>query len=149
MMRWSPAVTVAAVIRRGNRFLLVEERPADLAVVNQPAGHVEFGESPVDAVRREVLEETCRAFVPSGLLGIYQWTIPGSRHTYLRLCFVGSVGDTLTGCVRDPDILDTHWLTRDELEHGNLPPRSPLVLRCIDDALNADGAPLGLIHVVD
>lgn len=147
-MRWSPSVTVAAVIRRDSRFLLVEESPSGHNVINQPAGHVEFGESPVEAVCREVREETGRDFAADGLLGVYQWTIPGSQHTYLRFCFVGSVGEVLSGYRTDPDILDTHWLTREEVANGRLPPRSPLVLRCIDDALHGAPVPVSLLHVV-
>ena len=144
-MRWSPSVTVAAVIRRQDRFLVVEERPDGHAVVNQPAGHLEFGESLVDAVRREVLEETACRFEPSSLVGIYRWTVPGSERTYLRFCFTGSIEDPLPGRPLDAAIVATHWLTRDEIAHGRLPPRSPLVLRCIDDACAGTALPLSAL----
>lgn len=148
-MRWSPSVTVAAVIRRNDRYLMVEERPDGTAVINQPAGHVEFGESPADAVVREVLEETGRNFKPDGLVGIYQWTVPDSQRTYLRFCFRGQVGEPIAGQALDPAILATHWLTRDEIMRGPRPVRSPLVLRGIDDAGDAPPMSSTLVQVVE
>ena len=140
-MPWSPSVTVAAVVRRQDRFLMVEECPNGQPVINQPAGHLEFGESLIEAVCREVLEETACAFEPTGLIGIYQWTLPTTDCTYLRFCFVGDVSEPLAGHTLDPDIRATHWMTRIEIESGRLPLRSPLVLRCIDDAVR-DALPL-------
>jgi ADP-ribose pyrophosphatase YjhB (NUDIX family) len=148
-MRWSPSVTVAAVIRRNDRFLMVEESPDGCAVINQPAGHLEPGESLTDAVRREVLEETACRFEPTGLVGIYRWGVPGSTRSYLRLCFTGQVGEPVDGHARDPDIIATHWLTRAEIAAGTLIPRSPMVLRCIDDAVGADPLPLSSLHEVE
>jgi ADP-ribose pyrophosphatase YjhB (NUDIX family) len=145
-MSWSAAVTVAAVIQHRDRFLMVEEAPQGFAVINQPAGHLEFGESLVDAVRREVREETGRHFRPLAIVGIYQWTVPGSDHTYLRVCFTGTVGEPETGLALDPDIRATHWLTRSEIADGPLPPRSPLVLRCLDDA--CEGRQLGALELL-
>jgi ADP-ribose pyrophosphatase YjhB (NUDIX family) len=147
-MPWSPHVTVAAVIERDGRYLVVEEAPDGVAVLNQPAGHVEFGESLTEAVRREVLEETARQFSPTGLVGIYQWTLPGSDRTYLRFCFRGTVSEPLPEAALDPDITATHWLQRAQIADGPLPPRSPLVLRCIDDADAGLSANLGLLHVL-
>jgi 8-oxo-dGTP pyrophosphatase MutT (NUDIX family) len=141
-MRWSPSVTVAAVVRRNDRYLMVEEQPDGRPVVNQPAGHLESGESLIDAVRREVLEETARRFEPSTLVGIYRWTVPGTDRTYLGFCFSGSVSDAVSGRTLDSDITATHWLTREQIATGELPPRSPLVLRCIDDAANGAAIPL-------
>lgn len=133
-MRWSPAVTVAAVIRRHDCYLMVEERPDGEPVLNQPAGHLEYGETLLDAVQREVLEETGRRFVPTALVGVYQWTLPGSQRTYLRFCFCGDVGEPLADQAIDPAIIATHWLTRDAIATGPIATRSPMVLRCIDDA---------------
>lgn len=147
-MRWSPAVTVAAVIRDRDRYLMVEECPDGEPVINQPAGHVEFGESVVEAVVREVLEETARTFTPNGLIGIYQWTVPDTRHTYLRFCFCGDVGPVLPDRALDPDILATHWLSRDDIAQGARAPRSPLVLRCIDDADAAAALPLDSLRSI-
>ena len=136
-MDWSPHVTVAAVIVRDGRYLMVEEAPDGASVINQPAGHLENGESLIQAVCREVREETAREFSPDGLVGIYQWSPnPRADVTYLRFCFTGQVGDPIPGKTLDPDILATHWLKRDEIARGPWKPRSPLVLRCIDEAFH-------------
>ncbi|MCP5428945.1 MAG: NUDIX hydrolase [Chromatiaceae bacterium] len=147
-MAWSPSVTVAAVIRDRDRYLMVEERPDGHAVINQPAGHLEFGETLLEAVGREVLEETTRVFTPQGLVGVYQWTLPCSERTYLRFCFVGEVGDPLRGHSLDPDITTTHWLTAEQIRCGSLPPRSPLVLRCLHDAENLTPRALDCLHAL-
>ncbi len=127
---------------------MVEERPDGQAVINQPAGHLEFGESLIEAVCREVLEETARPFAPSGLVGTYQWTVPTTEQTFLRFCFIGDVGEPRPGRAVDPDILATHWLTRAEIENGRLPVRSPLVLRCIDDAASGVTLPLAALRTL-
>ena len=88
---WRPSVTVAAVIERGGRFLLVEERVDGRSVLNQPAGHLDRGESLLAACRREVLEETAHRFEPSGLVGIYRWHYAAREVTFLRFCFSGVV----------------------------------------------------------
>lgn len=148
-MVWAPRVTVAAVIQRGDRYLLVEESDeAGRPVFNQPAGHLEPGESLPAAVCREVLEETGREFRPTGLVGVYRWPQPGTDRTYLRFCFTGEVSEPLPGRRLDPDIVATHWLDRFELSEGSRALRSPLVLRCLDDAANAVPAPLELLHEI-
>jgi phosphatase NudJ len=144
-MRWAPHVTVAAVVQRGEDFLVVEEQPDGHAVVNQPAGHLEPDESLLDAVIREVLEETAYRFEPTGIVGIYQWTVPDTERTYLRFCFAGDVTGPETGLSIDPDICAVHWMSREQVASGALPPRSPMVLRCIDDALLRDPMPLSLL----
>jgi 8-oxo-dGTP pyrophosphatase MutT (NUDIX family) len=147
-MAWTPHVTVAAVVRRADRYLLVEEAPDGHAVLNQPAGHLEAGESLLEAAVREVIEETGYDFVPTALIGIYQWQVPRSDRTYLRFCFCGDVTGPNERRERDPEIHAVHWLTRDEIRSGALPPRSPLVLRCIDDAISREPLPLNhLVHV--
>lgn len=146
-MVWSPRVAVAAVIKHTDRYLLVEERDeAGRTVLNQPAGHLEADESLLEAVRREVLEETRREFHPGGLIGIYRWPQLGRERTYLRFCFSGSVGEPLLERRLDPDILATHWLSRAELLADPHRLRSPLVLRCIDDAEADAPASLELLH---
>ena len=132
-MSWAPNVTVAAVIRRENRYLMVEESPDGTSVINQPAGHLEYGETLLEAVIREVLEETCREFSPNGLVGVYQWTLPSTDRTYLRFCFYGEVGEPIATHALDPDIHANLWLTREQIASSDFTARSPLVLRCIDD----------------
>jgi len=147
-MPWSPSITVAAVIRRDDRYLVVEERPDDEAVINQPAGHLEFGETLLQAVQREVLEETGRRFTATGLVGIYQWTVPNTDHTYLRFCFCGEVGDRAPDLQLDPDICATHWMTLEQIAQGELPVRSPLVLRCLQDAQRSPAMSLEVLNAL-
>lgn len=147
-MSWSPHVTVAAIIAENDRYLMVEEQPDGVPVINQPAGHLEFGESLVDAIQREVLEETGRPFTPRALSGVYQWTVPGTDRTYLRFCFVGEAGTPLPDRAIDPDIIATHWLTLDEICDGARATRSPLVVRCINDARSVPAIGLEALHAL-
>ncbi len=131
-MVWRPDVTVAAVIEREGRFLIVRERIRGRAVLNQPAGHLEDGETLLQAVVRETLEETAWTFQPEALLGLYQWR-SARGHSTLRIAFSGTVRDFDAVRTLDPPVIATHWLTRAELAARDAPLRTPLVLRCIDD----------------
>jgi len=138
------ALTVAAIIEREGRFLFVEEpdKVTGLPVINQPAGHVEPGESLLDAVRREVREETGLAFTPEAIVGLYPLKA-ANWSDYFRVCFAGTVPDQTEAIPEDPDILRCHWLTREELVVADL--RSGWVLRCLDDALAGRRFPLDLV----
>src|ERR1700689_5643906 len=129
-MVWKPDVTVAAIIERSGRFLLVEERIRGRLVLNQPPGHLEDGEALLDAVIRETLEETAWQFTPEALLGIYQWR-SARGHTTLRFAFTGSVHGYDAARPLDPPIVTTHWLAREEIAQraGGLrpPPGLPWV----------------------
>ncbi len=138
-------VTVAAVIERAGRYLMVEETIDSRQVFNQPAGHLEAGESILQAAAREVLEETARAFTPTGLVGIYRWEAPNGV-TFVRFAFTGSVGDPQPGRDLDAGITATHWLTETELNARRQQLRSPLVLRCIRDATERPALPLDCLH---
>lgn len=128
-----PRITVAAVIPDGSRFLLVEETIDGRAVLNQPAGHVDAGESLIDAVIRETLEETAWQVRPVGLIGVYQLLLPQVH--FVRMTFLcEALGHDSTRAL-DSEIVRTHWLTRDEIASHAIPQRSSLVLRCIDDHL--------------
>lgn len=142
-MTWKPNVTVAAVAEQDGRFLLVRERDAGRVVLNQPAGHLEPGESLLQAVAREALEETGRSFEPAGLVGIYRYASPERAVTYLRFCFHGRVGPADPRRRLDPDIMEALWLAPDELDAQAL--RSPLVRRCIEDYLAGRRYPLDLL----
>ncbi len=138
---------MAAVIRNADgRHLLVKEKPRGEIVFNQPAGHLEAGESLIEAIIREVREETCRAFTPEALLGVYRWQIPPHGDTYLRFCFIGRVGEEQPGLTRDPDILDTCWLAPGQLDSPGLDSRSPMVRWCMEDAMAGKAYPLDLLH---
>ena len=142
-MTWN--VTVAAIVERAGRFLVVEEMdPGDPRPVwNQPAGHVDPGEAILDAVVREVREETGLDFTPSGFVGVYQLLARNGRDD-CRFCFAGTVPDGVEARAEDPEeILACHWFTRDEIAAGH--PRSSAVVRCIDDYLAGVCLPLGVV----
>jgi 8-oxo-dGTP pyrophosphatase MutT (NUDIX family) len=148
--RWKPSVTVAAVIEQDGRFLLVEEETAEGLRLNNPAGHLDPGESPQQACIREVLEETAHAFRPTALLGIYlarqERPARGDDITYLRLTFCGELGPRDPRRRLDTGIVRTLWLTLEELRESVPRHRSPLVLRGIEEYLAGVRHPLSLIH---
>ena len=148
-MDWRIDVTVAAVIEQGERFLLVEERVAGRLVLNQPAGHLEPGESLLDAVVREVAEETGYAFVPEALVGVYLWQCEPNSRSYLRVSFAGTATAPSTQPALDDGIVGVHWLTRKELDDPVCDLRSPMVLRCIDDLRNGARFPLTCLRYVE
>ena len=144
--RFRPAVTVAAIVEDAGRYLLVEEETPEGLRLNNPAGHLEQGESPLQAVLREALEETARTFVPEALLGVYlsRFVRPhvGEDVTYLRIAFRGSVGEPVPGRALDAGIVRTLWMTPAEVRASRARHRSPLVLRCIEDHLAGRRYPL-------
>jgi len=144
---WKPSVTVAAIIAEAGRYLMVEEQTGDGLRLNQPAGHLEPGESLYEAVTREALEESGRIFTPAGLQGVYLSASPsaanGQLTTYLRFAFVGVVGPRLADRALDTGIVRTLWLTTEEVRASRARHRSPLVLQCIEDH-HAGKAAVGL-----
>ena len=141
---WRPSVTVAAVIERGGRFLLVEERIDGRIVLNQPAGHLDPGESLLAACRREVLEETAHRFEPSGLVGIYRWHYAAQDVTFLRFCFSGEIKGVEDQAL-DKEIVALHWLTEGEVKSRQAEHRSPLVQKCVQDFLAGRRFPLDVL----
>jgi ADP-ribose pyrophosphatase YjhB (NUDIX family) len=148
--RWKPSVTVAAIIERDGRYLLVEEETPEGLKLNNPAGHLDEGETPQQGVVREALEETARVFTPDRLVGIYlsrfQRPARGEDVTYLRFAFGGSVGEAEPGRSLDEGIVRTVWMTLPELRSSQARHRSPLVLRCIEDHAAGRAYPLALVH---
>ncbi len=142
---WKPNVTVAALIERDGRFLLVEEETEDGLRFNQPAGHLDEGESLVAACAREAMEETAHLFEPTALVGVYQWQRPQGDITYLRFSFAGKVGASDTARPLDVGIVRAVWLTPAEIEASVARHRSPLVWRCVQDYLSGRRFPLDLI----
>jgi len=137
-------VTVAAIIKRNSQYLLVKERASSGDIVfNQPAGHVELKESLIDAVIREVKEETGLDFEPSSLIGTYLLSPAANGKTYLRFCFVGDVPQEQQACPQDPEIIDNCWFTLEQITQMPLKElRSALVLQCINDYLDGKRIPL-------
>lgn len=145
-MTWKPNVTVAAVIERDGRFLLVEEETTAGPRFNQPAGHLDRGESLLEAVVRETLEETAYHFVPRFLVGIYQWCRPAGDVTYLRFAFGGEIARHEQGLTLDSGILRALWLSPAELAEMLDRHRSPMVAHCVADYLRGQRFPLDLIR---
>ncbi|MBU1237591.1 MAG: NUDIX hydrolase [Gammaproteobacteria bacterium] len=143
---WKPNVTVAALAERDGRILLVEEETSDGIRINQPAGHLDEGESLLEACARETLEETAWRFRPTALVGIYQWPRPQGDVTYLRFAFAGALGDEQTGRSLDTGILRTIWLTPEEIEGSRERHRSPLVWQCVQDYLAGRRYPLEIVR---
>jgi 8-oxo-dGTP pyrophosphatase MutT (NUDIX family) len=129
-----PSVTVAAVIERDGKFLFVEELQEGRRVLNQPAGHLDPGESLVAACAREVMEETAHRFEPQALVGIYRWFYAPAGVTFLRFCFSGRVLG-VDNAPLDKEIVALHWLNEEELKERAPQHRSPLVQQCLDDYL--------------
>ena len=140
---------MAAIVHRDGRFLIVEERAARRVVLNQPAGHLERGESLLEAVVRETLEETAYTLEPDAVTGVYLWRNHVIDRSFLRVAFSGTVTGPDAGRRLDRCVLRTAWLTRDELAARAGVLRSPLVLRCIDDYLAGARHPLSLLAALD
>ncbi|HEX2545256.1 MAG TPA: NUDIX hydrolase [Ramlibacter sp.] len=148
--RWRPSVTVAAVIERDGRFLMIEEETSEGLRINNPAGHLDPGETPAEGCAREALEETAWTFRPTHLLGVYisrfQRSTTGEDITYLRFAFTGELGDLVPGRKLDHGIVRTMWMTADELRATADRHRSPLVLRCLEDFLAGVRYPLSAVY---
>jgi ADP-ribose pyrophosphatase YjhB (NUDIX family) len=147
--RWSPSTTVAAIIERDGRYLLIEEHTPEGLRLNNPAGHLDPGESPQEGVVREALEETMRRFTPTALVGVYlsrfQRPATGEDVTYVRYAYAGTVGDELPGRTLDTGIVRTLWLTPAEVRASAARHRSALVLQCILDHAAGRRFPLDLV----
>lgn len=155
--RWKPSVTVAAVIARDfdgiQKFLLVEEQTRDGLKLNNPAGHLDPGESPVQGCARETLEETAFHFTPTALVGVYLSRFEQAALgkgatmdiTYLRFAFCGELGEHVAGQALDEGIVRTVWLSADEIRACTHLHRSPLLLTCMEDYLAGRRYPLALL----
>ncbi len=143
-------MTVAAVIEREGRFLMIEEETSEGLRINNPAGHLDPGESPAEGCAREALEETAWRFRPTALLGVYlsrfQRAATGEDVTYLRFAFTGELGQQELGRALDHGIVRTLWMTAEELRATAHRHRSPLVLRCLEDYLRGVRYPLAAVY---
>lgn len=152
--RWTPSVTVAAIIARADadgrtRYLLVEEQTPEGLKLNNPAGHLDPGESPLQGVVREALEETAHAFAPEALVGVYlsrfKRAATGEDVTFVRFAFAGTAGARDPARALDHGIVRTLWLDVDEIRASRERHRSPLVLACIEDHARGRRFPLDLV----
>tara|TARA_R110002050_G_scaffold186521_6_gene320759 strand:+ start:397 stop:846 length:450 start_codon:yes stop_codon:yes gene_type:complete len=141
---WTPHATVATVVEQDQRFLMIEEICAGETVINQPAGHIEQGETIINAAIRETLEESGWQVTPTALIGLYTYTAPTNGVTYHRYCFSASADQYLPDSPLDDGILGPRWMTIEELRNcPNL--RSSMVLSCVEDYLAGKLFPLNAI----
>ena len=149
--RCKPSVTVAAIIERDGKFLLVEEHSPEGLRLNNPVGHLDPGESLADGCARETLEETTHTFCPTALVGVYMSRMrrasTGEDITYLRFAFCGELGDAQAGRTLDDGIVRTLWMTPQEVRDSSARHRSPLLLRCMEDYLAGQRLPLSLMYI--
>jgi len=144
-MIWKPNTTVAAIIEKDGRFLMVEENTNEGVRINQPAGHLEEGESLFEGVVREAFEETAHEFSPTALLGVYHWQRPNKDITYLRFAFIGELGKHHVEQRLDDGIIRAVWMSYEELKASQSIHRSPQVLKCVEDYLAGQQFPLSAI----
>jgi 8-oxo-dGTP pyrophosphatase MutT (NUDIX family) len=152
--RWKPSVTVAAIIEREGRYLLIEEHTPEGLRLNNPAGHLDPGESPEDGCAREALEETTHTFQPTEIVGIYISRLQRPARegraaedvTYFRLAYCGVLGEQVANAKLDHGIVRTLWMTPDDIRANVHRLRSPLVLRCMEDHLSGQRFPLDLVY---
>lgn len=139
---WKPHVTVAAICEKDNRFLLVRERVKGKIVLNQPAGHLDPGESLEQAVVRETLEETAYDFTPLNLVGVYRYVLEQPENdTFIRFAFSGSLGEC-HNLPLDEGIISAEWLSLDDIHQNREILRGPMVLQCILDYQQKPSYPL-------
>jgi ADP-ribose pyrophosphatase YjhB (NUDIX family) len=144
-MVWKPHVTVAGIIERDGRFLLVEEHTSSGLQFNQPAGHLEENETLLEAVKREVYEESAWQFEPESLVSIQLWRKKPRSPSFLRLSFAGQCHSHNPDQPLDEGIVATHWLTPEEIRLQQQRLRSPLVLIAVEEYLSGQRYPLELL----
>lgn len=145
--RWTPHVTVATVVVRDGRVLLVEEAIDGRLVLNQPAGHLEPGESLAAAAVRETLEETGWTVQLAAFIGTYQWTAADGT-PFLRFAYAAEPVSHDPGRALDDGIVRALWLEPAELQAEAARLRSPLVWEVLADYLAGQRYPLALVRDV-
>lgn len=144
-MSWSPHVTVATIVERDNRYLMVYEESDGKKVFNQPAGHLDPNETLADAAIRETLEETGWTVNLTGVVGVNLYTAPGNGITYFRTTFIGQAISHDQSRKLDTGIIEAVWLTYEELIERKAQMRSPMTLQIIDDYRNGRRFPLSVV----
>ncbi|KFN51482.1 NUDIX hydrolase [Arenimonas composti] len=146
---WQPDVTVATVVVRDGRLLVVEEQVQGRLVINQPAGHLEPDESLIEAACRETLEETGWEVEPGEFIGAYQWRSPADGRHFLRMALAARPLRFQPDRSLDDGIVRALWLTPDELAAESQRHRSPLVWRVVEDFLAGRRFPLQALTLVE
>lgn len=142
---WQPHLTVATVVEKDGKFLMVEEVSSNKLVINQPAGHIECNESIVSAAIRETLEETGYKVKPTHLLGLERWHKPHSQHTFFRYTLAASVVKHHRQLPLDSGIVRCLWLSYPEIIRHKIRLRSPMVESAIRSYLNNNLYPLSIL----
>ena len=149
MRYWKPSVTVAAVVERDGRFLLVEEETREGLRLNQPAGHLDPGETLLQAVVRETLEESAHHVEPAACVGVYMSRYlseaSGTDVTYMRFAFACRLIAADPERELDAGIVRAVWLGAEDIRARSDMHRSPLVMRTVDDYLAGKRYPLEMI----
>jgi len=148
-LTWKPDVTVAAIVEHDGRFLFIEERVRGALVLNQPAGHLDAGESLITATVRETLEETRWQVEPIGLVGVYLWTSPLDGMSFLRVAIAAKPLTELLDRTLDDGIERAIWMAPDRFDAHPIPARSPLVRRCLMDFIAHGVVPLSRLNAID
>lgn len=143
-MAFAPHITVASIVRLDDRFLFVREHTSRGIAINQPAGHLEAGETLEQAAVREAMEETGWQIEPIAVSGIYLYLAPNGV-TYQRICFIAKALQQLPNAKLDAEIIEPLWLTQDELQARQQEWRSPLVMQCLQDYLAGSHYPLSML----
>jgi 8-oxo-dGTP pyrophosphatase MutT (NUDIX family) len=144
-MTWAPHVTVATIIERDNRFLMVYEESDGKLVYNQPAGHLDPDETLQEAAIRETLEETGWTVKLIGAVGVNLYTAPSNGITYFRTTFIGEVVSHDANYKLDTGIIEAVWLTYEELLERKDQLRSPMTLQIVDEYLAGRRFPLSVV----
>ena len=145
--RWYPHVTVACVAEKQGKFLMVKESCQGKSVINQPAGHIEQGETLLQAVTRETKEETGWDFEPHSICGVYLF-VAGNGETYLRFAFLGELIHQDSQHTLDPAIDEVVWMSKNELEYNKTQLRNDVVLKCIEDYQSGNILPLSIVQTL-
>ena len=144
---WAPHLTVAVIIQRDDKYLFVREHTDQGERINQPAGHVEPGESLIEAACREALEETGHEVELAGFVSLSSYTAPSNGKTYFRATFSARRATQVENAILDPDIIEPVWLSRAELEQQRALWRSPLVGDVLDQYIRHGAQSLELVSL--
>ncbi len=144
-MTWAPHVTVATIIERDNRYLMVYEESDGKKVYNQPAGHLDPNETLLDAAIREALEETGWTIQLTGVVGVNLYTAPSNGITYFRTTFIGEAISHDSKHPLDTGIIEAVWLSYEELLERKERLRSPMTLQIIEDYRAGRRFPLSVV----
>lgn len=147
MPRVTYQVIVASVLERHGQYLCVEEPFNGEIKLNQPAGKLEIGEAPAHGAVRETFKETGHSFLPTNIVGIYEYYDIRISTIFLRIAYTGALFNPQRRAsnVSDRQIAAVRWLTYEELQASQERHRSPYVLRCVADHRARKAYPLDLI----